>query len=205
MQAAGAGSQPPRGDATPGPTKSSMLCSGPGSQAAHSKRATRAPTGIADLFVSTALIPASSGVDHTGAQKDTEHFPRIRAETGAPYANMLFFDDEHRNIARVEPPPGRPPLLRQQAQPWSRARRPVLLPALALHAVSARQASDVLAATSCCRRAMHRSAVCAPSVGPWQRDRVRGRASSRFPRLAGCALSPCLRRRWGGWEWRRFW
>ncbi len=64
-------------------------------------RSAYAAAGIADLFASTALIPASSGFDHTGAQKDTEHFPRIRGETGVPYTQMLFFDDEHKNVARV--------------------------------------------------------------------------------------------------------
>jgi len=65
------------------------------------KHAPCAAAGIADLFASTALIPASSGFDHTGAQKDTKHFPRIRGETGVPYTEMLFFDDEHKNVARV--------------------------------------------------------------------------------------------------------
>ena len=60
--------------------------------------------GITDLFESAALIPASSGFDHTSAQKDTAHFPRIRDETGVPYGRMLFFDDEHKNVARVRSP-----------------------------------------------------------------------------------------------------
>ena len=61
-------------------------------------------TGITDLFESVALIPASSGFDHTSAQKDTAHFPRIRDETGVRYDRMLFFDDEHKNVARVRSP-----------------------------------------------------------------------------------------------------
>ena len=60
--------------------------------------------GITDLFESVALIPASSGFDHTSAQKDTAHFPRIRDETGVRYERMLFFDDEHKNVARVRAP-----------------------------------------------------------------------------------------------------
>ena len=60
--------------------------------------------GITDLFVSVALIPASSGFGHTSAQKDTAHFPRIRGETGVRYERMLFFDDEHKNVARVRAP-----------------------------------------------------------------------------------------------------
>lgn len=60
--------------------------------------------GITDLFESAALIPASSGFDHTSAQKDTAHFPRIGDETGVRYERMLFFDDEHKNVARVRPP-----------------------------------------------------------------------------------------------------
>ena len=34
-------------------------------------------------------------------QKDTTHFPKIRADTGVPFQKMLFFDDEGGNISRV--------------------------------------------------------------------------------------------------------
>ena len=73
-----------------------------------------APTaGLTDLFESAALIPASSGFDHTSAQKDTAHFPRIQNETGVRYERMLFFDDEHKNAARVRPPGFIPRRVRQ--------------------------------------------------------------------------------------------
>jgi hypothetical protein len=58
-------------------------------------------TGITELFDSTQLIPASSGVDHSSAQKDKAHFPAIQRETGIPYSGMLFFDDESPNITKV--------------------------------------------------------------------------------------------------------
>lgn len=47
------------------------------------------------MFDTIQLIPAS--------QKDVAHFPNIQAETGSPYFEMLFFDDEHNNIQRVSP------------------------------------------------------------------------------------------------------
>ena len=53
-------------------------------------------------FDSIQLIPASSGFDHTTAQKDTAHFPRIQKETGIEYSKMLFFDDEVQNIQKVD-------------------------------------------------------------------------------------------------------
>ena len=68
-----------------------------------------ASAGITSLFVSTVLIPASSGFDHTSAQKDTAHFPRIRDDTGVAYDKMLFFDDERKNVARVCWPSSGPP------------------------------------------------------------------------------------------------
>lgn len=34
-------------------------------------------------------------------QKDTTHFPKIRADTGVPFQKMLFYDDEAGNISRV--------------------------------------------------------------------------------------------------------
>lgn len=52
-------------------------------------------------FDSIALIPASSGWDHSTAQKDTAHFPKIQRETGIEYTKMLFFDDEQQNIQKV--------------------------------------------------------------------------------------------------------
>ena len=58
-------------------------------------------TGITELFDSIQLIPASSGVDHSSAQKDKAHFPAIHRETGVPYSGMLFFDDESPNITKV--------------------------------------------------------------------------------------------------------
>ena len=61
-----------------------------------------AAAGITELFDSIQLIPASSGVDHSSAQKDKAHFPRIQQETGVPYSDMLFFDDESPNIAKVQ-------------------------------------------------------------------------------------------------------
>lgn len=33
--------------------------------------------------------------------KKTTHFARIQKETGIPFADMLFFDDEHRNIRNI--------------------------------------------------------------------------------------------------------
>lgn len=53
------------------------------------------------MFDTIQLIPASSGFDHTSAQKDVAHFPNIQDETGFPYFEMLFFDDEHNNVLRV--------------------------------------------------------------------------------------------------------
>ena len=53
-----------------------------------------APAGLATgYFESVHIIP--------GRQKDTTHFPAIRKDTGVPFERMLFFDDEHGNIARV--------------------------------------------------------------------------------------------------------
>lgn len=48
-------------------------------------------------FESVQLIPWTSA----NAQKDKAHFPKIQKETGIPYSEMLFFDDESPNIARV--------------------------------------------------------------------------------------------------------
>lgn len=47
------------------------------------------------------LIPASSGFDHHSAQKDVAHFPNIRKEMGIEYNQMLFFDDEAKNVEKV--------------------------------------------------------------------------------------------------------
>lgn len=33
--------------------------------------------------------------------KDKAHLPRIQKETGLPFSEMLFFDDEHKNVERV--------------------------------------------------------------------------------------------------------
>jgi hypothetical protein len=60
-----------------------------------------AAAGITELFDSIKLIPASSGVDHSSAQKDKAHFPCIQQETGVAYSDMLFFDDESPNIVKV--------------------------------------------------------------------------------------------------------
>ena len=50
--------------------------------------------GIAKgYFESVQLIPYT--------QKDTTHFPNIQRDTGVPYTEMLFFDDESGNITRV--------------------------------------------------------------------------------------------------------
>lgn len=35
----------------------------------------------------------------------TDHFLKIRGKTGVPYNEMLFFDDENRNIEAVRSPP----------------------------------------------------------------------------------------------------
>jgi hypothetical protein len=53
------------------------------------------------MFDTIKLIPASSGYDQTSAQKDLAHFPAILADTGIPYFEMIFFDDEHKNVQRV--------------------------------------------------------------------------------------------------------
>lgn len=57
--------------------------------------------GLEKYFVSTQLIPASSGFDHATAQKDKCHFPAIKRETGIDYQDMLFFDDESKNVQKV--------------------------------------------------------------------------------------------------------
>ena len=59
--------------------------------------------GITHKFDSHQLIPASSGFDASSAQKDEAHFPELLRETGVPYSQMLFFDDEAKNIRRVRP------------------------------------------------------------------------------------------------------
>eukprot|EP00884_Botryococcus_braunii_P001749 jgi/Botrbrau1/11575/Bobra.60_1s0025.1 len=67
----------------------------------HVARAFLKKLGLEGMFETIQLIPASSGFDQTSAQKDTSHFPNILEETGVPFFEMLFFDDEHRNIHRV--------------------------------------------------------------------------------------------------------
>lgn len=57
--------------------------------------------GIDASFCSLQLIPARDGYDDVTAQKDVAHFPNIREETGVEYHEMLFFDDEHKNVERV--------------------------------------------------------------------------------------------------------
>ncbi|KAK9816693.1 hypothetical protein WJX72_003782 [[Myrmecia] bisecta] len=57
--------------------------------------------GLPPFFVSIQLIPASSGFDQSSAQKDQAHFPKLLRDIGTPYKRMLFFDDEHKNVARV--------------------------------------------------------------------------------------------------------
>ncbi|KAK9858015.1 hypothetical protein WJX84_009734 [Apatococcus fuscideae] len=57
--------------------------------------------GLTDKFVSTQLIPASSGFDMDGAAKDKHHLPNIHKETGVPYSEMIFFDDESPNVQKV--------------------------------------------------------------------------------------------------------
>ena len=59
---------------------------------------------LVPYFKNIQLIPASSGYDRSSAQKDKAHLPNIHRETGIPFADMLFFDDEHENIARVRQP-----------------------------------------------------------------------------------------------------
>lgn len=44
---------------------------------------------LRQYFCDIQLIPASSGSDQTSAQKDTAHFPAIRANTGIDYRDML--------------------------------------------------------------------------------------------------------------------
>lgn len=57
--------------------------------------------GITPLFDSVQLIPAADGFDARTAQKDVCHLPNIKSELGVEYTEMLFFDDEARNIRRV--------------------------------------------------------------------------------------------------------
>ncbi|KAK9826684.1 hypothetical protein WJX74_009820 [Apatococcus lobatus] len=57
--------------------------------------------GLTNKFVSTQLIPAHGGFDMSGAPKDKYHLPNIMKETGIPYSEMIFFDDESPNIQKV--------------------------------------------------------------------------------------------------------
>ena len=52
--------------------------------------------GIEEYFDNIQIIPYT--------QKDTTHFPKIRKALDIPYNQMLFFDDENGNIARVRAP-----------------------------------------------------------------------------------------------------
>ena len=36
-----------------------------------------------------------------GAPKDKYHLPNIQKDTGIPYTEMIFFDDENPNIQKV--------------------------------------------------------------------------------------------------------
>lgn len=56
---------------------------------------------IRHRFCSIQLIPAADGFDQHSAQKDKAHLPNIQCDTGLPFTDMLFFDDEHGNIKRV--------------------------------------------------------------------------------------------------------
>lgn len=60
---------------------------------------------LSPQFRSLQLIPAANGFDGTSAMKDKAHLPHIQQETGLPYSEMLFFDDEHKNVQRVRPQP----------------------------------------------------------------------------------------------------
>lgn len=56
---------------------------------------------VESKFCNLQIIPALDGCDHVTAQKDLEHFPNLRLETGVAYEDMLFFDDEEQNVVRV--------------------------------------------------------------------------------------------------------
>ena len=49
--------------------------------------------GLTDFFENIQMIPYT--------QKDTTHLPKIQKALDVPFAQMLFFDDENNNIARV--------------------------------------------------------------------------------------------------------
>ncbi len=49
--------------------------------------------GIGDYFTYLQIYPG----------RKTRHFQSLRKESGIPYENMYFFDDEQRNILEVEP------------------------------------------------------------------------------------------------------
>jgi len=56
---------------------------------------------VVERFCNVQIIPAQDGCDHVTAQKDLEHFPNLKRETGVAYEDMLFFDDEAQNVTRV--------------------------------------------------------------------------------------------------------
>jgi magnesium-dependent phosphatase 1 len=56
---------------------------------------------LEQYFCSVQLIPAADGFDQATAQKDTCHFPNIAKATGVSFDDMLFFDDEAKNIRLV--------------------------------------------------------------------------------------------------------
>ena len=56
---------------------------------------------VVERFCNVQIIPAQDGCDHVTAQKDLEHFPNLKRETGVAYEDMLFFDDEVQNVTRV--------------------------------------------------------------------------------------------------------
>ncbi|XP_009364249.2 magnesium-dependent phosphatase 1 [Pyrus x bretschneideri] len=66
--------------------------------------ASRSPTSdVAKSFLQTLGIPSLFLTQEIFSSRThkTEHFQRIHATTGVPFTEMLFFDDEDRNIQTV--------------------------------------------------------------------------------------------------------
>ncbi|CAD7695298.1 unnamed protein product [Ostreobium quekettii] len=66
----------------------------------HVARAFLNRLGLTEKIDFLQLIPAADGFDQRSAQKDTAHFPNLKRDSGLPYSDMLFFDDEHKNVAK---------------------------------------------------------------------------------------------------------
>lgn len=54
-----------------------------------------------DFFWNVQLVPAVDGFDQQSAPKDTCHFPNIAKASGIRFSDMLFFDDEEKNVRKV--------------------------------------------------------------------------------------------------------